>query len=284
MKLKERITACQIPDDTINSMTTETLLNSVLDYPFMIDLLAYDTCREGFLNVYANFPALQKLLERNDLGNALKSRTLKGTSSNDILRNIYCTILISQPEIENKLSDFDANTLKEALEGDNITLYENAQREVVAPASAQSTLYTPNGTAVTVINNSGITDWSSAQKSALNQGVLDSYPSVYVISDPSKKYNCHSYAWYSTSTSNYYWMDDPSAYMTDGSYSDTGLSLIVAGDKVHWDDGSHSGIISYVGQSGIGNIKAKSKWGQLGVYDHYFSDCPYTGSTTTYRR
>lgn len=71
--------------------------------------------------------------------------------------------------------------------------------------------------------------------------------------------------------------------MTDGSYKKT-TGTIKSGNKVYWVNGSHSGIISYVGTSGIGNVKAKSKWGQLGVYNHYLDDCPYTGSVSTWTR
>ena len=37
------------------------------------------------------------------------------------------------------------------------------------------------------------------------------------IAPSSSKYNCHSYAWYMQSTSNPYWMNDPSSYYTDWS-------------------------------------------------------------------
>ncbi|NCE63148.1 hypothetical protein D1159_00785 [Pseudoflavonifractor sp. 524-17] len=39
------------------------------------------------------------------------------------------------------------------------------------------------------------------------------------LSRATPSYNCHSYAWYSQSISNNYWINDPKPYMNDGSYS-----------------------------------------------------------------
>lgn len=46
---------------------------------------------------------------------------------------------------------------------------------------------------------------------ALAAEYADEY-NVTIISNGNCKYNCYSYAWYSQSTSNIYWIDDPLAY------------------------------------------------------------------------
>ncbi len=281
----ERIESCQIPEDIVDSMSTETLLESVLDYPFMIDMLAFNTYEEGYERVKSEFPALQELIERDNLSSALIDEyyQLSSSKSKNIDENIvkigYITILTNQDEVEDNIDFKVLEELDELFKKDNLYLYESLQDEKNLKAGGPTT---PNGNSVAAINNSSIADFTTSQKEAYNKQVTSTY-NVTVVSNPTKKYNCHSYAWYSQSTSNYYWINDPSKYMTDGSYKKT-TGTIKSGNKVYWVNGSHSGIISYVGTSGIGNVKAKSKWGQLGVYNHYLDDCPYTGSVSTWTR
>ena len=52
MKRTDRVDACQLSNDAIENMSTEELLQTVLAYPFMIDLYAFDTYRAGFEHVY----------------------------------------------------------------------------------------------------------------------------------------------------------------------------------------------------------------------------------------
>lgn len=51
MKRTDRVDACQLSNDAIENMSTEELLQTVLAYPFMIDLYAFDTYRPA-LNMY----------------------------------------------------------------------------------------------------------------------------------------------------------------------------------------------------------------------------------------
>ena len=127
-----------------------------------------------------------------------------------------------------------------------------------------------------------ITDWTRSEKDALNAYYSTAYPGANRLSDPTKKYNCHSYAWYWASTGNYYWISNPNAYMNDGSYSK--VSAIKVGDKTYWNNGSHSGIVAGVGSGGTSNIRFVSKWGSLGLYNHFLWDCPYSGSISNWRR
>ena len=80
---------------------------------------------------------------------------------------------------------------------------------------------------------------------ALAAEYADEY-NVTIISNGNCKYNCYLYAWYSQSTSNIYWIDDPLAYMTDGSYSRVITSAAI-------DEPLATRIVT-------------SKWGKMGVY------------------
>ena len=105
------------------------------------------------------------------------------------------------------------------------------------------------------------------------------------------RFNCHSYAWYSQDTSsNQYWMNDPSLYYTDGSYDEVTTPAI--GDIIcYFDDNGtpnntaddsnlHSGIVvsilSGFSQNLAGIYIVESKWGAAGVYRHNGYECPYT--------
>lgn len=144
-------------------------------------------------------------------------------------------------------------------------------------------VYTPNGTRVQVFCRD---EMSSSTIQACNQRGDALVPEATRISSSTTKYNCHSYAWYRASTSNPYWMNDPSSYYTDGSYEE---SVGNVGDIICYYDNSgfnlHSGIViaKTSGKSnGIcGNsdlVTVRSKWGAWGLYEHRGDQCPYTST------
>lgn len=282
MTRDERLEACQIPNDVIDKMTTDALFNSILNNPFMIDILAFDNYNEGFKKVYEEIQALQCLIKRGDFSSVFmincKLLNSKDSIVNKRIKLIYSSILLVQPDIEGILTLADKEAIIDSF-NNNTALTGSVKDNIVAATTTH--VHTPEGTEVTVYNQSGITDWTASEKSDINAQWLAAYPNILIVSNPTKKYNCHSYAWYSTSTSNYYWMDDPSAYMSDGSYDNVSQSTMLVGDKVHWNNGSHSGIVKGVGQS---SCKFVSKWGPSGVYIHYPNDCPYSGSVSRWRR
>ncbi len=135
-------------------------------------------------------------------------------------------------------------------------------------------VYTPNGSAVMVYV--GLT-WSDVGTTGSVAAVSTAnYAAQYdaeVLAPANPSYNCHSYAWYSTSTTNQYWMEHPQRYTEDGSYV---LGDPVAGNIITYFSPSallHSGIVDYP-LFGI----IRSKWGYLGVFKHVVSSCPYYSS------
>ena len=314
MKRTDRVDACQLSNDAIENMSTEELLQTVLAYPFMIDLYAFDTYRAGFEHVYREFPALATLTKRADFGAVLIDfyrnipvENAYSVSANANYQNIrslsIIEILIAQEEVTGGLDEAEVNLLiqiseeknlerKRNLEVNcgNLTTFHNALQENPDStiARAVATVTTPKGTKVEVENQSSIVDWSAAEKSSLNSQCLAAYPTATKVRDATKKYNCHSYAWYSTSASNYYWMSDPSPYTTDGSYQKTSSSS--NGNKVYWQEEiygtfypEHSGILA----DNLKNnpyISCNSKWGQLGLYNHPLDDCPYSSTWSYWTR
>lgn len=135
-------------------------------------------------------------------------------------------------------------------------------------------VYTPKGSAVPVIYRTY--ELSASQIAANDAWVRSNYPNATLLRSSSRKYNCHSYAWHSQSTSNSYWMNTPGddKYWQDGSYYL--LYYCPANNaKASYASDDHSAHID-----SSGNLQ--SKWGQLGLVRHTTCYCPYNCSTINF--
>ena len=131
---------------------------------------------------------------------------------------------------------------------------------IAASGSTTTTVTTPKGTKVSAIIYE---DMSATEKKEKNDLYASLYPAATRIYTATKKFNCHSYAWHSQNYStNKYWIRDPEAYRTDGSYSVTTKAL---NRKVWYENGTHSAIVSYYSN---GTTLFTSKWGVYGLYSH----------------
>lgn len=252
----QRVAACHVDAELLESMTTRALVETVLTYPMLIDMYAYNTLQEGIEHVSQDFAGISILKERSDaaacLEEYLSSARQKSAAAVQI-ESIYADDLLQYVDANQKLS--------------------------LAPFRfTPATLYTPNGSAVTAYKNSTWADNGTTYEAALaeHNQLLKVYPNAVAITIPNSKYNCHSYAWYSTSTMNSYWIDNPSPYMRDGSY--TSHLSPKRGDKAFWNNGTHSGIVYGVGSGTQNPVTITSKWGYKGVFRHASNDCPYYGS------
>jgi hypothetical protein len=159
-------------------------------------------------------------------------------------------------------------------------ILDNISQRQYSARMYYGSVYTPNYTAVEVIVMEAGDELTQEQINYFNSYVSINYPLATKLREPTLKYNCHSYAWYSQSTSNNKWMNqleadnDPnlSKYWTDGSY-EYGAGWSVGG-KVFWVLGDHSGIISSQGTPYYNNI-ITSKWGPGPLMYHKQSYCPY---------
>lgn len=146
----------------------------------------------------------------------------------------------------------------------------------VALADYATTVKTPKGTSVQAIVFT--VDFSSTEKTAINNKYKSLYPNATYISTATKKYNCHSYAWYNQSTANAYWINDPNdnTFWTDGSYkwicnADGGQSIpsqVPDGAKVSYGLADHSAVK-------YSTTKYRSKWGQGPLMQHAPGYDPY---------
>lgn len=130
----------------------------------------------------------------------------------------------------------------------------------------------------------------------MNDLFASEYPNAERQRDASSYYNCHSYAWHSTSESNYYWINTPDAfYFNNDHYIE--VSDPAVGDIIcYYNAGNinlHSGIViavnGQISNEECGNsntVEVISKWGAYGLYEHNGYECPYTsysdGGQATY--
>jgi hypothetical protein len=135
-----------------------------------------------------------------------------------------------------------------------------------------STVTTPKGS---VVNTTTRTYELDPEDIALaRQYVQETFPEATIVWEASRKFNCHSFAWYNMSNSNDRWMNHPGddTYWTDGSYVEVkSPTKPSSGDKVSYVNGDHSGIVD----NSNGDIV--SKWGEGCLVRHLVNRCPYAG-------
>ena len=113
--LKDMIAACEVPDEVLKKMTTRALAETVLDYPLLLNMLAYDTMQMGFESVLSYCNSLQELTKRSDAVGELESLAAKlnaggildgGTIAPErieiVTRYGYCILISSQIEAMRK--------------------------------------------------------------------------------------------------------------------------------------------------------------------------------------
>lgn len=307
----ERVAACQLPAEELHNLVTDELVQVVLDYPFFVDARAFNTNREGFLRVLAESTALQELLNREDNVDSLISRyattdveTVAATLSedNDFSELWKLEILLAQPKFSNLMDEqqvvkvFEIAEEKHEAKCSNPELYQGVtgvfyqsvnEHSGASTYAYNSYVQTPNGSDVLVyVWQSSDGDFSTTAKQELADEVAVAYPNATRLRHATIKYNCHSYAWYSTSASNIRWMPYPGAFITDGSYPElTKMTTSVGSRIVYYDtvDGSygtptHTAVIySYKDYpKSRRTFVVESKWGSYGLYRHDSYDSPYS--------
>lgn len=252
--LDEMIEACQIPKDILSNMSTDALIETVINYPLAINMFAFDNPQKGFDSVNSYFNGFQELGNRPDAIQKMNlyTNSISYMKNYDQMDSIIASVIFENLKFQNNI---------EKIELLSETHYN----------------YTPKGTKVQFIYNLTWADHglTSTQADNANENFKKAYPNATPLREENPSYNCHSYAWYSTSLSNLYWLNGNYAYMyiSDGSYSRTYSPSI--GNKVWYGSADHSAI--YAGSSIV-----KSKWGSMGLYQHNVSYCPYSSSDVSY--
>lgn len=131
---------CQIPDDILEEMTTEALVETVLDYPFITDYFAYNSYLEAAKVFEREFNGFEELFKRKDATAALldayaaSELAAKDTESKEFLRVSDIEFLIACDRIKNPdYSDEEAERFEELLADKE---RERETNELYSPASS----------------------------------------------------------------------------------------------------------------------------------------------------
>lgn len=308
----------QLSDDMLHAMDTDTLIDAVLNYPYFMDIYAFDNIQTGIDMIFGEFNGAQELMKRQDAPlcllekyenyEVLSPESQKAMNLEERGEAVFALsnleVILSQEFVLTNLSDAEIERLNNAAADkysekekcDSYGMTKNTYYKACYSLYGESdesmrtqTAYvtTPNGTNVPVtIRGEELT---SAEISDLNRNMGSNYPTAVWLRTATTNYNCHSYAWHNQAAGNIYWMSNPSYYWTDGSYSS--VSTSAAGDRMVYKNGSnleHSAVI-YVKASGPPSanfpyadlLTVWSKWGSAGVYRHAAIDSPYWAYTTS---
>lgn len=269
----EMVNACKIPNDVLMKMSTEKLVNAVLDYPLIINIYAYNTYEEGLEALANESDAFKELLKRPDasekLLNKLNQRIqLNSVASSDnegsaSLEKLNLKILLTEKTLWNSISDK--------------TVVAN-----ILIGSSTTTVTTQNGTSVQVTIRGE--EKSAADRTAIDNQFKSAYPNATFLYGSTTNYNCHSYAWYLANPSNTYWMDYPAAYMSDGSYTRISSPIYAtAATRMYYDYGAHSAVVYAPGGPLVDAryLTVTSKWGEGPLMRHQAYYSPYTSNNVT---
>ena len=150
--------SCQIPEEILKEMTTEALLETVLNYPFLIDYVAYDRYYDAAEKFMRTFNGFEELLSRDDLTavllkaygeSALQKDADAGIADEeytdsqdpepylkDYWRIPYLEFLIAYDHVANDNYTEDEETMLEALLSE-----KNSEREKSGLYSENSNIY-----------------------------------------------------------------------------------------------------------------------------------------------
>lgn len=263
----ERVDACQIPESILSHMTTEALLETVLNYPLLIDLFLWRSIDEGMYSLRCSFNGMDELMRRTDLEDALSA-----------MFPVYSRANL------NAQAQGKSSTIVKSLSLAAISFSVN-ETALVAPSVVMSpspvTVYTPAGTAITAIRDATynlISDYTGSNIenhiAEFEEEIALSYPNIVKIADSDPKYNCHSYAWYGEGSASNIYILNPSAYMSDGSY--TQYTTVYGPTMVCYRDSTLDGMYQYIHSAVINrNLVCYSKFGYFGLYRHTLEACPY---------
>ncbi len=101
--LDAKIAACKVEPELMNSMTTEALLETVLDYPLLPNIYAFGSAELGIGSVSGYFEGLQMLRDRENAAECIQKAIDAGID--DPLRMQYLQTLATY--VRTRLGDPD---------------------------------------------------------------------------------------------------------------------------------------------------------------------------------
>lgn len=283
----EKVEMLRIPQEILSRMTSSALITAIEEYPYLVDIYLYGIGPEDGVDVSRSyFSALDELLSRED-----------GIA--DLMA--YCAdALTATASLQNTVTDdaigFELTALMDIVN----SVSENvASPAVVLPTT--SYVLTPNGSRV--MGFLYIEEHTRAEHQTYDISQIVNVYGVTLVEPGSCVYNCHHFAWYlngdyANDELSKLWINNPSPYMTDGSYTRvysgtlntlTYSTNIRNGDIIFYGNLSDSGddwhsaiyIADAVTGAPISTQMCISKWGKCGVFRHTMGNVPAAYNTSS---
>lgn len=206
--VEDKISACRIPENVLANMTEEQLLQAVWDFPFVYDVFSYSSTEEGVKNLENICDAYEELISRKNAKEIMLDEVIKRSNmrkalntEEEIKNEILAAIILYQEDFQYEFSLAEIEEVAEISTIIDIQTYD----ENISFSPYAVSIVTPNGTSVLYETRT-----CSHTNAGFHEEVANETAKAYgitIISNGSCKYNCHSYAWYSQSTSNSYWIN-----------------------------------------------------------------------------
>ena len=304
----DRVKALQIPQLTLTGLSTETLLDVCLDYPFLIELSLDDNYQKNLEIIVSQFNGLQELLNRSDLCDVLLAKNeqlmneapemAKYGKRTQVIFAFKCFVvelLLTQDKLINSV--VNRNKIIEVFKGNQSVRQKNVQsfRSInYAPSRilsekgildspgiltyiinySSTTVYTPKSHPVSALTFTGTDIGPGDDLYTEFTDTLNNHPGVTTHDTPTLKYNCHGFAWCYSESGPKVWINSPNhaQYWNDGSYIEVAEAIA---DKVVYS-GDHSAVR-------VSSSLYWSKWGGGYLVSHSPNNVPSIyGSPTTY--
>ncbi len=123
----DKVKLCNIPDSFLTSMSTDDLIISIFQFPYIQNLLLFDNFILGYDSLAAKFNGLAELENRTDTYQKIYDRYTSNTLNNNIAQDILLEYLLAldfnmdefSTSQRNILLDSCLSKLEERIESDN---------------------------------------------------------------------------------------------------------------------------------------------------------------------
>jgi hypothetical protein len=315
--IDDRFKACNVPRSYLTGMTTEAIAKSLIHYPLNYLILFYDDPREAVKLVLSKSNLHQEFIQRTDAARVITElfaslsidmSTEKCDFDNDyeivsysnglfieyfissgcipgIFDGHYSMLLgqtaqakLSQRESEHEtFSSFSKYPLIEITE--KIRERWEDSPSVTDSISLRSYAVSIQTFFKQSIHGFHFDEMTNAEIIYFTNTALSQYPNATLRGPASSKYNCHSYAWYDSSTTNETWINAEyndvlqlSKFWTNDLYVSSTQS---DAERAYYSSGDHSAVVLPSG-------KFLSKWGAGPLMEHDYNYCPYDYSNMQY--
>ena len=111
---RELVDLLQIPEEILYNLTTEALIETVLDYPFIVNLFLFNSYEDGFKATLSDFNGLRELVRRDDAASKLLQKRLEMSDIQEAENSFEMKIIdifLYQESIHNQLTHAERTDL-----------------------------------------------------------------------------------------------------------------------------------------------------------------------------